>query len=107
VLILDADGQERWRIEGYLPNREFRAELEMGLARVAAARKQWAEAQQWYAHVASEYGDTSRAPEALYWRWVSEYNHTRDHTVLGNAERELRERYPNSQEALKASVWAA
>ena len=33
VLILDANGIERARNEGYLPNLEFRAQLEMGLAR--------------------------------------------------------------------------
>jgi acetolactate synthase I/II/III large subunit len=34
VLILDANGIERARNEGYLPNSEFRAQLEMGLARI-------------------------------------------------------------------------
>jgi hypothetical protein len=35
VVILDANGVERFRIEGYLPKDEFRAQLELGLARVA------------------------------------------------------------------------
>ena len=45
MLIFDADGTERHRIEGYLPNVEFRAQLELGLARVAFMHKQWADAE--------------------------------------------------------------
>ena len=32
MLILDPNGEERYRIEGYLPVEEFRAQLELGLA---------------------------------------------------------------------------
>ena len=49
VLVLDSDGEERLRVEGYLPKEEFRAQLEMGLARVAFMNKQWAEAERRYA----------------------------------------------------------
>jgi hypothetical protein len=42
---MDAEGGERWRLEGYLPKEEFQANLEMGLARVAFTRKDWADAE--------------------------------------------------------------
>ena len=35
ILVMDSDGVERYRIEGYLPKDWFRARLKMGLARVA------------------------------------------------------------------------
>ena len=106
ILILDSDGTERLRVEGYLPRDEFRAHLEMGLARVAFMRKQWDEAERRYAQVVERYPDSKVAPEAVYWRGVSRYKQTNDHTVLGEVPEQLKERYPDSVWALKASVWS-
>lgn len=105
ILILDEGGIERWRVEGYLPKIEFRAELEMGRARLDAVRKRWAEAEQRYAHIAQTYADSRQGPDALYWRYVSEYSRTRDHAVLATAARELRARHPSSQAAQKSLIW--
>jgi hypothetical protein len=106
VLVLDSDGEERRRLEGYLPPEDFRAELEMGLARVAFMAKKWAEAERRYAHVAEQYADAKAAPEAVYWRAVSHYKATNDHTALGDVATELGQRYPESVWAVKASVWS-
>ena len=106
VLVLDPDGAERLRLEGYLPREEFRAHLEMGLARVAFMRKRWEDAEQRYARVVERYPETKAAPEAVYWRGVSRYKATNDHTVLGEVASALGERYPDSVWALKASVWS-
>jgi TolA-binding protein len=81
VLILDGNGVERQRSEGYLPNTEFRARLEMGLARNAFMSKQWPQAEQEYAGVAEKYPHTSAAPEAVYWKGVSQYKATNEHAV--------------------------
>jgi TolA-binding protein len=106
VLILDSDGVERARIEGYLPKEEFRAQLEMGLARVAFMYKQWAEAERRYAEVLERYPDTKVAPEALYWKGVSHYKATNDHTVLGELPGLFKEKYPESLWALKTAAWS-
>jgi len=106
VLVMDSDGVERLRIEGYLPKEEFRAHLEMGLARVAFMHKRWAEAERRYTEVLERYPDSTPAPEALYWKGVSHYKATNDHTVLGELPRQLREKYPESVWALKASPWS-
>ncbi len=106
VLVLDSDGEERLRIEGYLPKEEFRAHLEMGLARIAFMRKQWADAEQRYARIVERYPDSKVAPEAVYWRGVSRYKATNDHTVLGEVAGALGGRYRDSVWALKASVWS-
>jgi hypothetical protein len=105
ILVMDSDGHERWRIEGYLPKDEFRAQLEMGLARVAVMHKKWDDAEKRYAHVADAYSNTKAAPEALYWRDVSKYNATHDHVPLQSVAKELREKYPDSEWTVKASVW--
>ena len=106
VLVLDSDGAERFRIEGYLPRDEFRAHLELGLARLAFMRKQWAEAEQRYAQVVERYPDSKAAPEAVYWRGVSHYKATNDHTVLGEVAEQFKQTYQDSVWAQKASVWA-
>jgi hypothetical protein len=106
VLILDADEIERARIEGYLPNSEFRAHLEMGLARIDFMHKQWTEAQRRYAQVEQKYSNTSVAPEAMYWSWVSRYKATNDHSALGEAAGELNAKYRESVWTKKASIWS-
>ena len=106
MLIIDADGAERHRIEGYLPNAEFRAQLELGLARVAFMHKQWADAERKYGAIAQNYPDSATAPEALYWRGVSRYKATNDHAALGELAKLFQQKYQDSIWAEKASVWA-
>jgi len=106
ILVMDSDGVERSRIEGYLPKNWFRARLEMGLARVAFMHKKWSDAEKAYASVAEHYADTAAAPEAIYWRAVSHYKATNDHTVLGEVVSELNQKYPDSEWTLKSLPWA-
>lgn len=105
VLILGSNGEERYRIEGYLPVDEFRAQLEMGLARVAFMSKNFADAERRYAAVLDRYGNTKAAPEALYWKGVSHYKSTNDHTVLSELPGMFRQRYPDSIWAMKTVAW--
>jgi TolA-binding protein len=104
-MILDPNGNERFRIEGYLPKEEFRAQLELALSRVAFMSKHWAEAEQRYGAVLDRYPNTQAAPEALYWKGVSHYKATNDHTVLGELPEQFRQKYPNSSWALKTAAW--
>ncbi len=107
VLVMDSDGHERYRIEGYLPKDEFRARLEMGLARLDVLHKRWESAEKRYTHVADTYPNSTIAPEALYWRNVSVYSRTHDAAPLQAVARELKERYPDSEWTLKSSVWTS
>ena len=102
---MDPEGKERWRLEGYLPKEEFRANLEMGLARVAVMRKDWAEAERRYAEIIERYSDSKFAPEAVYWHGVSRYKATNDHTVLGDVAKTFTEKYQDSIWALKSLPW--
>ena len=107
ALIIDSLGKERFRIEGYLPKSEFRAQLELGLARIAFMTKQWAEAERKYAELSERYPKTVAAPEAVYWKGVSRYKGTNDHTALGEVAKELKAKYPESISTLKSSIWLA
>ncbi len=106
MLVLDPHGKERWRIEGYLPKGEFRAQLELGLARVAFVQKQWAEAERRYAEILERHPQSKAAPEALYWRGVSRYSATHDHAVLEDLANEFARKYPGSFWGLKTAAWA-
>lgn len=106
LLLLDPDGRESYRFEGYLPSREFLAQLELGLARAAFARKQFDEAEQRYRRIVEQYSDTEAAPEALYWAGVSRYKATNDPSVLAETAREFKSKYTESSWAKRASVWS-
>lgn len=105
MLILDSNGKERFRIEGYLPKDEFRAQLELALARVAFMSKDWAGAERRYAEVLERYSNSKSAPEALYWKGVSHYKATNDHNVLGELPGQFYEKYPDSSWSLKTAAW--
>ena len=43
MLLLDSDGRERVRLEGYLLNNDFNAALKIGLGRIAFVQKKYAD----------------------------------------------------------------
>ena len=69
-------------------------------------RKQWEEAEKRYAQIVERYPETAAAPEAVYWRGVSHYKATNDHTVLGQVAEELKGKYGESVWAVKALPWS-
>jgi TolA-binding protein len=105
VLLLDAEGKERARLEGYLPNTDFLPALENGLGRIAFVQKKYADAERWYGDVVTRFPQSHAAPGAMYWRAVAHYKATNDHTVLSRVAEELRKTYPRSVWASKAIPW--
>jgi hypothetical protein len=104
---MDSAGNERYRIEGYLPKPDFRAQLEMGLARLAFDQKKWSEAEKIYASIAARDPNSAEAPEAVYWAGVSQYQRTHDGGILRETGKRLVENYRNSIWAKKGSVWVS
>jgi TolA-binding protein len=70
ILVVDADGEERHRIEGFLPTRDFLSQVELGAAHATFKRGDHEKAEQLFRDVASRYADTDAGPEALYWAGV-------------------------------------
>jgi TolA-binding protein len=105
VLLLDSDGKERVRLEGYLPNGDFAAALMNGLGRMAFVRKKYADAERWYGDVVTRFGNRHFAAEAMYWRAVSQYSASHDHAVLGKVAEDLRSTCPSSVWTSKAIPW--
>jgi outer membrane protein assembly factor BamD (BamD/ComL family) len=102
---MDADGKERWRIEGYLPKNEFAAQLELGLARVDVMNKNWAAAERRYMDVVNRYPNTKAAAEATYWQAVSHYKATNDHNALSEVAETFTKKYQDSVPAMKSVPW--
>lgn len=105
MLLLDSEGKEQVRLEGYLPNGDFLAALESGLGRIAFVHKEYPDAERWYGDVATRFSQTHSVPGAIYWRAVAHYKATNDHTVLGKVAEDLRAQYPASVWAAKAIPW--
>ena len=105
MILLDSEGKERVRLEGYLPNKDFIAALRNGLGRIAFVQKKYTDAERWYGDVIARWEKTHFAAEAMYWRAVALYKATNDHTVLGKVAEELRRTYPPSVWASKAIPW--
>ena len=106
ILIIDPKGEERHRIEGFLPAEDFLAQLTIGLAHATRARGDFADAERWYREVLEKYPATESAPEALYWAGVSKYKATNDPAPLAETAAQFANRYQTSSWAKKASVWA-
>lgn len=105
-LVLDPSGKERYRIEGFLPAEDFLAQLKMAMGRLAFESERFGEAEQRFHNVCHEHPGASAAPEACYWAGVSEYKEKREPSPLKETAELLMERYPESEWAKKASVWA-
>jgi hypothetical protein len=106
ILLLDAEGVERHRIEGFLPVDDFLAQLMLGLGHSAFARGDFAEARRRFREVVENFPTTDAAPEALYWAGVSRYKATGEAASLKDTAMQFKQRYQDSTWAKKASVWA-
>ena len=105
ILVLDPEGEERHRIEGFLPVNDFLSQLALGLAKVAFQRQDYAEAERRYREIVDRFPSTDAAPEALYWAGVSKYKGSGDASALGATTAAFRDRYQDTTWAKKASVW--
>jgi outer membrane protein assembly factor BamD (BamD/ComL family) len=104
---MDPEGEERWRLEGYLSKDEFEAHLKMGLARVAFMKKDWADAERRYAEVAEKYPDSAYAPEAVYYQGVSRYSASHDGAELAAVAKTFDEKYRDSEWAMRSRPWSS
>lgn len=106
ILVIDpASGEERHRIEGFLPAGDFLSQLALGLGHAAFARQDFADAERRFRGVQERHPDSDAAAEAQYWEGVSNYKGTGEAAALTDTARRFRERYQGTTWAKKASVW--
>ncbi len=105
ILVLDANGDEEYRIEGFVTADQLLARLDIGLGRDAYLHARYPEAEKHFTSVVDRKPDDEATAEALYWSGVAEYKKTRDAGALGRAAAALAARHAGSVWATKASVW--
>jgi hypothetical protein len=106
ILMLDDQGRERYRIEGFLPVPEFHGRLLLGLGHLAIARNDFTDAERRFEAAERDHAGSDVGAEARYWLAVSRYKSSGKPAALADAARDLASRYPSSDWAKKASVWA-
>ena len=104
IMVVDANGKERHRIEGFLEKDPFYAQLRLGLAQAAFAGQNWDEAERLFEEVVSS-GDADTAPEAAYWAGVTRYKRSGDPNTLGETHKRLSSEFGASTWAKKAAIW--
>lgn len=107
VLVIDPSGEERHRLEGFLPLDDFLAQLQLARAKVAFAHGQFEEAENRFREVVDTHPEAESAPEAFYWAGVSRYKGTNDASALAETAKGFQQRYQDSSWAKKSSVWKA
>ena len=105
VMVLSPDGSEVRRIEGYLPADELAGQLRLALGYLAANKKDWPTAQQWFGQAAEARG-TDAGPEGLYWLGVARYSASHDAKDLAATSAAFTEQYQDTSWAKRASIWA-
>ncbi len=105
ILMLDAQGKEHHRIEGYLPAEDFLAQLEVGLGHTAFAGQRWAEAEKRFREVLEKLPTSDAAAEAMYWAGVAKYKGSGDPSALRETAQQFKQKYSDTAWAKKASVW--
>jgi hypothetical protein len=106
LLELDAEGNERHRIEGFLTAEELVPQLMLGLGHDAFERRDWRQARRWFEDVVDRHGGSDAAAEALYWAGVARYKDSHDNKDLVETARALAERFAGTIWSKKASIWA-
>ena len=103
ILVLDSNGTEYYRFNGFLPPDEFIPQLEFGLGMMALEKQDYKTASAHLKSVVEKYPKSNIAPEAQYWLGVSEYKAAHNVEALLNAWRKLKKDYPDSIWAKKVS----
>ena len=106
VLELDPNGEEFYRVEGFLPLEDFLAQLMLGRAHMDFKQGKWAEAEKRFREIVEKLPKSEAAPEAMYWAGVSRYKATQDAAALKETAKAFSQRYKDSTWAKKASIWA-
>lgn len=103
LVFLDEQGKELRRSVGYLSPEEMVPELIMAAAAYDLTKDSFAKAFDRFERVKNEYGQSMRAPEAMYWSAMAAYKRDDNVEKLLTGWHELRDRYPDSSWWQKAA----
>jgi hypothetical protein len=99
--VLDVDGTELYRWNGYLPPFEFAAQLIAAVAHARLRRQEFDKARPLYEEVVRRFPTALVAAEAQYYAGVSAYRATHNASDLLHAWHDLEKGYPESEWTVK------
>ncbi len=99
--VLDADGTELYRWNGYLPPYEFAPQLIAAVAHARLRRKEFDKARALYEEVVRRFPTALIAAEAQYYAGVSAYRASHNASDLLHAWHDLEKGYPQSEWTVK------
>jgi tetratricopeptide (TPR) repeat protein len=99
--ILDTDGTELYRWNGYLPPMEFAPQLIAAVAHARLRRKEYDKAKALYEEVLRRFPTALAAAEAEYYVGVSAYRGSHNSSDLLKAWHELEKSHPQSEWTVK------
>jgi hypothetical protein len=77
----------------------------MGLARLALAKKDWANAEQGFDAVINDHSRSRYVPQAIYYRGVSRYSTSHDPADLSGTAAELNANHSGNEWQLRSIPW--
>jgi len=101
--ILDHNGYELYRADGFLPPYEFAPRVLCAYGLAYLRLKRFDDAEKIYVDVLRRFSTSYAAPEALYYLGVTRYRRNPDGDDLLTQWANLRARYPMSEYRLKQS----
>lgn len=103
IRIVNHDGYELYRFDGFLPPPEFMARVQCGFGYAYLRLKRFDIAEQCYLDVLRRFSTSYAAPEAQYYLGVTRYRRDPDSDELLTQWANLRSRYPTSEYRVKQS----
>ncbi|MBV8369273.1 MAG: hypothetical protein JO036_10175 [Candidatus Eremiobacteraeota bacterium] len=99
--VLDADGTELYRWNGYLPPAEFAPQLIAAVAHARLRRKEYDQAKALYEEILRRFPTALVAAEAQYYTGVSAYRASHSANDLLHAWHDLEKSHPESEWTVK------
>jgi tetratricopeptide (TPR) repeat protein len=105
LIILDHDGVEHHRITGFLAPEELLPMMLLGIGKAHFEREAFTEAIRSLDALLKDYPKSDSAPEAIYYRAVSQYKSTHSAEPLKEAYQKLHADYPLSEWTKRAAPY--
>lgn len=107
LVLLDSEGKEAYRSEGYLPPDSLIPALSLGIGKIDMQHAKYDRAIQKFEQITSRFPDSEEAPEAIYFLGVSRFKSTGDLKAMKGAYEKLAGKYPTSSWTKKAQPYSA
>ncbi len=105
LIILDHNGREHHRTTGFLAPEELVPMVLLGIGKTHFERETFTEAITSLDTLLKDYPKSDSAPEAIYYRAVSQYKSTHNAEPLKAAYKKLQAEYPSSEWTRRAAPY--